>query len=104
MPRWICSPTFNETNVGSDHFGSFLFGNRDKLRDQMVAGPQRALATTKSGPGNGQSVSTLRYRTIRPRAPTVAAIASVRASTAHACVRPLGAILWGSDLHARPRA
>ncbi len=37
--------------IGSDRFGSFFLGNRDKLRDHMVAAHHRALAAMKSGPG-----------------------------------------------------
>jgi beta-glucosidase len=37
--------------IGSDHFSSFFMGNRDLLRDHMVAAHHRALAAMKSGPG-----------------------------------------------------
>ena len=37
--------------VGSDRFGSFLFGNAEKLRDAMIACHHRASAALKSGPG-----------------------------------------------------
>ena len=38
--------------VGSDRFGSFLFGNAEKLRDAMIACHHRASAALKSGPGS----------------------------------------------------
>jgi beta-glucosidase len=37
--------------VGSDRFGSFFAGNREKLRDHMLAAHHGALAAMKSGPG-----------------------------------------------------
>jgi beta-glucosidase len=37
--------------IGSDRFGSFFLGDREKLRDHMVAAHRRALAAMKSGPG-----------------------------------------------------
>ena len=37
--------------IGSDRFGSFFFGNRDKMLDHMLAAHHSALAAMKSGPG-----------------------------------------------------
>lgn len=37
--------------VGSDRFGSFFLGSREKLREHMIAANPRALAAMKSGPG-----------------------------------------------------
>ena len=37
--------------VGSTRFGSFFFGNREKLRDNMIAAHHSARTAMKSGPG-----------------------------------------------------
>ena len=37
--------------AGSDRFGSFFLGDREKLRDHMIAAHHSALAAMKSGPG-----------------------------------------------------